>query len=254
MQLDSHAGFLTTQWSLLDAIHDGRPETEAALGRLTEMYLPAVYSYLRRNGHPPDDAADLAQSFFAEVVLGRLLFHNADSNRGSLRSLILRALRNFVIDGVRRANSRGARRTISIDAMERADSILGGDADPGDAFERHVTSRQLDLAIHRCREHFAASGMIDHWRLYEVRVLNPAVHRTEPPALKDCSAQFGFPTPADAAAAVQTVKRALIGMFRVVIAESMPPNSPREEVEQEFQRALAVLRLPPVSEGHGTCR
>ncbi|MBX3407050.1 MAG: hypothetical protein KF869_09825 [Phycisphaeraceae bacterium] len=243
MKMDSHAAFLTTQWSLIDAIQTGRPESAVAMNRLAEIYLPAVYSFLRRNGHPPHAAEDLAQDFFDKVVLGRLLFHNADSTKGSLRSLILKALKNFVIDTVRRRNARGVKRTVSLDAMERADSMLGAEADPGDAFNRQIAGAQLELAIDRCREHFAASGLINHWRLYEVRVLHPATRGASAPALKDCFGEFGFSQARDAAAAVQTVKRALIALFRVVVAESMPPNTPEEEIEAEYQCALAALRL-----------
>lgn len=237
MKLDSHTGFLTTQWSLVDAIQSQRPDSAAALNRLVEIYLGAVYAFLRRSGHRPDAAADIAQSFFTEVVIGRLLFHNANSSRGSLRSLILRALSNFVIDGARRDKARRMDRSFSIDALEQADALLSCDADPSLAFNHLIARAQFSLAIDRCREHFAASGLINHWRLFEAREYFPSVHETEPPPLKECYAGFGFASPARAAAAVQTVKRALLAGFREVVAESLPPNTSPDEIDQEFSQA-----------------
>ena len=85
---DTHAVFAKTSWTLIDAIRGGDDARRAdAIEKLTTIYWPPVYAFIRRAGHSRDEAADLAQHFFTEKVLKRDLFVAADASRGKLRSL-----------------------------------------------------------------------------------------------------------------------------------------------------------------------
>ena len=47
----------------------------------------------------------MTQDFFCDVVLARAMVERAHPTKGKLRSLILVALRNFLVDGSRRVNA-----------------------------------------------------------------------------------------------------------------------------------------------------
>jgi RNA polymerase sigma factor (sigma-70 family) len=103
--------FMTTRWSIVLSCTDSDGDEEkahAALAELCKIYWRPVFAFICRQGHSVPDAQDLTQDFFAMVLKGRLL-QRADRNRGRFRSLVLKALQNFLHDAVdkRQARKRG---------------------------------------------------------------------------------------------------------------------------------------------------
>src|SRR5205085_8022548 len=99
----------TTRWTLVVAAGGlDRTEARSALVSLCENYWCPLYAYLRRRGHPADQAQDLTQEFFMRVLEGRYL-DRADPDKGRFRSFILTSLKFFVADEEdrRRACKRG---------------------------------------------------------------------------------------------------------------------------------------------------
>ena len=91
--------FLTTHWSLIEGIGAGDDDKNSALIELLlKKYWKPVYCYLRRRGYGNEEAKDLTQGFFQEVVLGRKLIDKADRTRGRFRSFLLTALNRFLIN------------------------------------------------------------------------------------------------------------------------------------------------------------
>src|SRR5262245_46577080 len=89
-------GFAETRWSLvLAAGRGGEPVAEAALAELCQTYWYPLYAYVRRLGHQPDDARDLTQEFFAQLLAKHYL-RAADRERGRFRSFLLTAFRRFL--------------------------------------------------------------------------------------------------------------------------------------------------------------
>ncbi len=61
--------FRTTHWSLVMAArHAPTALSQQALEQLCRTYWFPVYAFVRRRGHPPEDAQDLTQGFFARVL------------------------------------------------------------------------------------------------------------------------------------------------------------------------------------------
>jgi RNA polymerase sigma-70 factor (ECF subfamily) len=81
------------------AIHSFLPNT---------LSTPSRNLFLRRQGLGPEDAQDLAQGFFAELILDRT-YLRADREKGRFRSFLLGALKHFVADARdrERAQKRG---------------------------------------------------------------------------------------------------------------------------------------------------
>src|SRR5438067_8723091 len=103
--------FVTTRWSVILSCADAGGEEQKmrkALAELCKIYWRPVFAFICRQGHSVPDAQDLTQDFFAMVLKGRLL-QRADRNRGRFRSLVLKALQNFLHDAVdkRHARKRG---------------------------------------------------------------------------------------------------------------------------------------------------
>lgn len=97
----------TTRWSLVArAAGDAGPRREA-LGLLCGLYWRPLYSFVRRAGHSPEDAAELTQEFLARLI-ERGDVERTSAARGRFRSYLLAALRHFLANDwrERRAHKR----------------------------------------------------------------------------------------------------------------------------------------------------
>ena len=103
--------FATTRWSVVLSCADSKASTQTvrnALAQLCQIYWRPIFAFVCRSGHSIEDAQDLTQDFFLMVLEGHLL-ERADPNKGRFRSLLLKALKNFLSDArdKRRARKRG---------------------------------------------------------------------------------------------------------------------------------------------------
>ena len=92
----SREAFLTTQWSLIENIKAEQDRNKTLINFLLRQYWKPVYCYLRRKGYDNEQAKDLTQDFFHEVVLNRDMVGRADPARGRFRSFLLYALNEFL--------------------------------------------------------------------------------------------------------------------------------------------------------------
>ncbi len=100
--------FLTTRWSLVLSSVDGDAEggkAREALAQLCHIYWRPIFAFIARRGNTLEDAQDLTQDFFLMILKGGLL-QQANADRGRFRSLLLTALKNFLIDSHARAHAR----------------------------------------------------------------------------------------------------------------------------------------------------
>src|ERR1700736_115510 len=103
------ARFSTTRWSVVLSCSDKRASTQTArdaLSQLCQIYWRPIFAFICRHGYPVPDAQDLTQDFFVMLLEGHLL-ERADPNRGRFRSLLLKALKNFLSDA---RDKQGARK------------------------------------------------------------------------------------------------------------------------------------------------
>ena len=97
---------------------------EQALQKLCSAYNPAILASLRAMGFSRHDAEDVRQRFFTEVVLGRNLLGRATRQRGRLRDLIRRSVRNFALNVLRDGKTE-ALQSCTIDNLEEGESTKG---------------------------------------------------------------------------------------------------------------------------------
>jgi DNA-directed RNA polymerase specialized sigma24 family protein len=102
--------FVTTRWSLIRHGHISGAETDANadLAQLCKIYWRPIFTFIYRRGYAAPDAQDLTQDFFVMILEGSLI-QSADPQRGRFRSLLLKSLKNFLIDAAvkRRRYKRG---------------------------------------------------------------------------------------------------------------------------------------------------
>ncbi len=94
--------FLTTHWSLVEHIQSDDDKDRALIGLLLDRYWKPVYCYLRHKGYVNEDAKDLTQGFFHEVVLNKDLVGRADQSKGRFRTFLLHALDQYLSNEKRR--------------------------------------------------------------------------------------------------------------------------------------------------------
>lgn len=90
--------FNTTRWSVVLACADSGIESAMARDGLSELcktYWRPIFAYICRRGYSTEDAEDLTQDFFSSLLQGPLL-GRADPERGRFRSLLLKALQDFL--------------------------------------------------------------------------------------------------------------------------------------------------------------
>ena len=241
MGIQTHVGFMTTRWTLIDRLHSEKSEVRAgAMNCLTESYWAPVYAWLRHSNRNQDEAAEITQGFFADVVCGRGLFDKADSERGRLRTLILASLKRYLVDRHRREVVRGHGRSVSFDKIQNTieRSLADAQCSPDELFDRRWALATLERAINRCREHFESTGKPGHWELFDRRTLRPSINTVEPEPLAALAEELRFESTANASAAIQVVKRRMQAIIQEVVAETA--HSP-EEQEDEYRRFLEVF-------------
>jgi RNA polymerase sigma factor (sigma-70 family) len=166
--LPGSSRFPTTRWTLVVAAGDpDRKEARSALGSLCEHYWYPLYAYLRRSGHPPDEAQDLTQEFFIRVLEGRYL-DRADPAKGRFRSFLLTSLKFFVADqGDRqRARKRGAGMVVPLEyssGEERYQREPAHDETPEHIFERRWAFSVLDRVVEKLRNELVQHGRPEHF-------------------------------------------------------------------------------------------
>ena len=88
--------FATTHWSVVLAAGQGSSApAQGALETLCRGYWYPIYVYVRRKGYGPDDAQDLTQEFFAQLIAKEHL-RLADRNKGRFRTFLLATLDYFL--------------------------------------------------------------------------------------------------------------------------------------------------------------
>jgi RNA polymerase sigma-70 factor (ECF subfamily) len=95
-----YESFAPTRWSIvLEAGNSATVSAHAfnALSELCQIYWRPLYSFLRRQGCGAEDARDLIQGFFADLIETRA-YARADREKGRFRSFLLGTLKHFVAD------------------------------------------------------------------------------------------------------------------------------------------------------------
>ena len=234
--------FATTRWThVLRAASSKEQSGRESLNDLLGRYWKPVYYYLRRKGFDEEEAKDLTQGFFHEVVLGRDLIGQANRSKWRFRSFLLTALRRYTADVHRRevAGRRAPERPIlSLNGQQGVQVDVPGWASPEDAFQYAWASTLLDGVLSRVESELRASGKASHWEVFSARVLRPTLDGTEAEPMSFLCRRLGISSEARASNMVVTVKR----RFRAALVQAVLEVVEREEdVEAEIRDLMEIL-------------
>lgn len=236
---DSRARFHTTRLSLIGRLSDEKRRGEA-LEELGAIYLPPVFAYLVRSGVAREEAGEIAQEFFCDVVIQRSLFDSFDPLKGRLRTFLVVALKRHLVSRNRRPKGPGGARPVPLDVM-REEAILGdlGGDSPEAAFDRSFALQMFGKALARCERHYRESGRVSHWEVFHAHVVLPIVGSTAATPLAELAVRHGFRYAGDVGSAIQVVKHRFLTILREVVEDSVCDPS---HADAEFRHVIALIR------------
>jgi RNA polymerase sigma factor (sigma-70 family) len=235
--LPGSSQFPTTRWTLVVAAGDPqRKEARSALVSLCENYWYPLYAYLRRCGHPADQAQDLTQEFFVRVLEGRYL-DRTDPAKGRFRSFILTSLKFFVADeGDRqRAHKRGGGVVVPLQfssGEERYRREPAHNETPERIFERRWALSVLDRVLEKLRDEFVQHGRPEHFERSKIFLLGQSDAPYAALAREMNTSEGALKV------AIHRFRKRYRDLFRQEIADTVADP---EEVESELRYLAAVL-------------
>jgi DNA-directed RNA polymerase specialized sigma24 family protein len=235
--------FLSTEWSAIERIATGaETDSQPLINNLLSKYWKPVYCYLRRKGYGNEEAKDLTQGFFHEVVLGRKLFQRASQAKGSFRKFLLTALTRYLTSIHRKqtAQKRIPRTKLAaierIDVAELSEPIDGLTAE--ESFNNAWAATVLDTALAEVEAYCQAHELALHWNLFCDRVLEPITQDTDPPSLAGLCRAYGVEDVKKASNMIITVNRRLQATLCRHLRQTLSQETTVEEETDEIMRFL----------------
>jgi len=236
--------FLTTQWSLIENIKAGQDKDKLLIGFLLQEYWKPVYCYLRRAGYDNEQAKDLTQGFFHEVVLNKDLVGRADRTKGRFRSFLLHALKQYSIKQNLKERARKRipkEKMVSLDVSEPPVlPVSMMEASVEESFNYAWVSALMERVLSYVKSKCAEQGMETHWTLFYDRVVRPVLTDQPPPSVTELCQIHGIEGTQTASNMIVTVKRhfraALERNVRRTLLESDQASEEIEELLQFFRK------------------
>jgi RNA polymerase sigma factor (sigma-70 family) len=233
------AWFATTHWSVVLAAKDRHaPAGRQALESLCQGYWYPLYAFVRRQGHQPEDAADLTQEFFTRL-LDKNWLADVSRTKGRFRSFLLAAMTHFLSNEYDKAKARkrgGGCRIVPLEIetaetryrLEPSDPVT-----PEQLYERQWALTLLDQVLTRLQALYAEEGKADLFAM-----LKPCLAgKRESQPYTDLAAGLGM-TEGAVRVAVHRLRQRYREVLRDQIAQTV--SSPGE-VEPEIQHLMRAL-------------
>jgi RNA polymerase sigma-70 factor (ECF subfamily) len=231
--------FTTTHWSVVLEAQTESPAAQEALEKLCRTYWRPIYGFVQRQGIGPEEAKDITQGFFADLLERRSL-SAVRREKGRFRSYLLGALKHFLADERRRAVAikRGkGQRLIPLEELTADERIEMEPADPvtpEQIYERRWASTLLERVLSRSKDEYRAAG---NATLFDsLKQLLP----DEPgaPSQADIAAQLGMTENAVRQAFHRFRQRYQL-LLREEIAHTVATPG---DIEDELRHLIAVVR------------
>lgn len=234
--------FPTTQWTELLALRDGAGVEghRQALAHLYERYWSPLYSYCRRRGLDPEQAADLLQDFFAHLMEKEFVARLELT--GKLRAFLIGSLKRYRASQFEKASA--LKRTpgeplISLDiaAAERSFRELpSSELSPEQTYEQQWALDMMRRTRLRLRQSEARAGRaeaFDH--------LTEWVYGTsEASSYAEVSATLGL-TEATVRVRVHRLRKRFGRFLREDIGLTVTDQS---SIDQELRHLLSLVEKP----------
>lgn len=235
--------FLTTHWSLIENIQSSDDRNRDLIGLLLRRYWKPVYCYLRQKGYDNEQAKDLTQGFFHEIVLRLNLIQRADQSKGRFRSFLLFALNQYLLNEKRRESARRnipKDRIVSLETTEAPhlpQSVIA--SSPEDSYNYAWVSALLDHVLSDVKRTCFQQGMETHWCVFRERVVQPMLNNAARPSLTDVCKEHGIESEKKASNMIITVKRRFQAILKQYIRSTVASESQIDDELREIMKFLS---------------
>jgi len=232
--------FTTTHWTVVLEAQSESPAAQEALEKLCRTYWRPIYSFVQRQGIAPDEAEDVTQAFFVDLLEHKSLTA-VRKEKGRFRSYLLGALKYFLADERRRAMAikRGkGQRLIPLQELSANERIEKEPADPVTAeqiYERRWASTVLERVLGLLKNEYVAAG---NAVLFDsLKQLLP----DEPgsPSQADIAGQLGMTANA-VRQAFHRFRQRYQSLLREEIAQTVATPG---DIEDELRHLIRVVRM-----------
>jgi RNA polymerase sigma factor (sigma-70 family) len=172
--------FPLTRWSVIEAARGGdEAERLRAMDTLCASYWKPVYKYVRmRWNRPAEDAQDLTQGFFVQLI-DRGVLEKYDAAKSRLRTFLRVCVDSFVMNeekSARRQKRGGNVSHVALDFATAEEEMGGAVMDPAaipspesleDFFEKEWVRGLFELAVEDLRERCEVNERERTFRLFE---------------------------------------------------------------------------------------
>lgn len=229
--------FPPTTQGLLGPLRDpSNPLHRQALTEFCSRYWKPVYHYLRiARAKSNDDAKDLTQAFFQELLEGDALSRYAPE-RGSFRTFLKVLLASFLShheEAMRALKRGGGVRTFSLDVVLPPGEDSAGvpqESDPERAFDQAWVTTVMQSAVERVRSRLSSQGREVQFRVFEEHDLLPD---GEPPGYETLARRLGIKE--------TQVRDHLVAVRRAVRSEIRAELATLTRDDRELQEEWNVL-------------
>jgi DNA-directed RNA polymerase specialized sigma24 family protein len=242
----SHQQFAPTRWSVVQAAgRRSSPDSRRALASLCEAYWYPLYAYVRRRVVDLNDAHDLTQAFFAEL-LAKNYVGAASADRGRFRAFLLTALKHFLSKEWEKARAQkrgGGKAPIRLD-FAAADSQYKADShykiEPASSltaeqiYDREWAVALLGRIVQRLESEAAEAGKARQFEELKGFLIGEHSGAT----YADVATKLGM-TEAAVKMATSRMRRRYRELLREEIAQTV--TGP-DEVEDEIRKLFATLQ------------
>ncbi len=229
----------STRWSIvLAAGGEDSGIAREALEVLCKTYWYPLYAYARRRAATVDEAQDLTQAFFAEL-LEKNFVADARPERGRFRAFLLTAFKHFLANQWHksRAQKRGGdRRHISLDFHEadrRYALAPAGDQAPETLFEKQWAVTLVNRVLQQLRDECVESGKGLQYELLKSYLAGVPADASFAEAAEQLQTSAGA-----ARVAAHRLRQRYRDLLRKEISETV---SSEEEIDEEIRDLFGLL-------------
>ena len=238
-RIKADAVFGTTRWSVvLAAGLSSSAESRQALAKLCRTYWYPLYAYVRRRGHGPEDAEDLTQGFFANLLEKKAL-RGVEPDIVKFRSFLLALMKNFLAndwDRKHAAKRGGTHLEVSWDDESAEARYLrepSHDATPEKLFEQSWALTVIDAVSQQLRDEYTASGKAELFAALQ----NQLIGAEDADSYAQLALQLGMKEGA-VRMAVMRMRRHFKSLLRAEIAQTIADPA---ELEEELRHLVAAI-------------
>ncbi len=182
--------FPETCWQSVLEAREGKDRTHH-LQQLVQRYWKPIYAFIRVSWKKSnEEAKDLAQDFFAQVLLDEAYFEGVDPVRGQFRHYIKACLRHFLLDQHKREKriKRGGQLEI-LQIDEQKLPLVASGTDPEAVFRQEWIRTLIQDGVEELSRTASSAGRDRAYQLF--RMIDVDALPDQRPSYQQLAEQFG---------------------------------------------------------------